>query len=129
MTNNGLHGCGPVAPRYGGAFGVRPCAKEACPPYDMAGWNPWNTPLTTWKALLKPTPATSGGTPTEYTITATCTGCSGNATETLTGVVFGDMWYCSGQSNMWLPVDDSFSRNETADAIKAGKYYSQHSPS
>ena len=29
---------------------------------------------------------------------------------------------CSGQSNMWLPVANSFSRNETAAAVKAGNY-------
>lgn len=36
------------------------------------------------------------------------------------------MWYCSGQSNMWLPVDHSFSRNDTVAAIKAGKYNNIH---
>ena len=115
---------------YGGAFGTRPCAKADCPPYDMAGWNPFNKPLSTWKALLKPTAAVALSAAASaangpYTITATCTGCAGNATETtdaLSGVVFGDMWYCSGQSNMWLPVDHSFSRNNTADAIAKGKY-------
>jgi hypothetical protein len=82
---------------FGEGFGVRPCAKADCPPYDMRGWNPWNKPLLTFKALLKPTPATKDA---NFTITATCTGCTGNVTsETLTGVVFGDMWYCSGQSN------------------------------
>jgi hypothetical protein len=29
---------------------------------------------------------------------------------------------CSGQSNMWLPVANSFSRNETVAAIKVGNY-------
>ena len=32
------------------------------------------------------------------------------------------MWYCSGQSNMWLPVQYTFSRNKTVAAIKQGKY-------
>ena len=72
----------------------------------------------TWKALLKPTAA--GG---DYTITAKCKGCSGNKTNaTLAHVTFGDMWYCSGQSNMWLPVQYSFSRNKSVAAIKAGKF-------
>jgi hypothetical protein len=66
-----------VLRRFGGAFGPRPCLKDACPPYDMVGWNPWNKPQNTWKALLKPTAATKGGSPTEYTINATCTGCAG----------------------------------------------------
>ena len=60
---------------FGGAFGPRPCPKEVCPPYDMRGWNPWNKPLLTWKALLEPTAATKGGPPVEYTITSQCTGC------------------------------------------------------
>lgn len=76
-------------------------------------------PITTsWKALLPPMPA--GGS---FTITATCTGCTDvNKTITLTNVTFGDMWYCSGQSNMWLPVQYSFSRNESLAAVQAGKY-------
>ena len=89
----------------------------------MSGWNPWNKPLLTWKALLPPTAATKGGAaPMEYTITAECSGCTANATQVLSGVVFGDMWYCSGQSNMWLPMDHSLSRNETVAGIKAGNF-------
>ena len=71
----------------------------------------------TWKALLHPTAA--GG---DHTITAKCTGCAGTSTATLSSVTFGDIWYCSGQSNMWLPVKYSFSRNLTVAAISAGKY-------
>ena len=71
----------------------------------------------TWKALLHPT--TAGG---DYTITATCHGCVSNTTATLSHVTFGDFWYCSGQSNMWLPVQYTFSRNKTVAAIKAGKF-------
>jgi len=75
------------------------------------------TPMT-WKAVLHPTAA--GG---DYTITAKCSGCAANAsTATLNHATFGDMWYCTGQSNMWLPLKYSFSRNETVDAIAAGKY-------
>jgi sialate O-acetylesterase len=48
----------------------------------------------TWKAVLHPTAA--GG---DYTITAKCTGCADVTTATLAHVTFGDMWYCSGQSN------------------------------
>jgi hypothetical protein len=71
----------------------------------------------TWKAVLHPTAA--GG---DYTITAKCTGCSNGTTATLSHVTFGDMFYCSGQSNMWLPVQYTFSRNKTVAAIAAGKY-------
>ena len=52
----------------------------------------------TWKVFLKPEEA--GG---NYTIKASyVSGCSGSAT--ITDVSFGDVWYCSGQSNMALPV-------------------------
>ena len=76
----------------------------------------------TWKALLQP--AVAGG---DYTVAATCSaGCSAaNAssnTAMLAHATFGDMWYCSGQSNMWLPVEYSLSRNASVDAIVKGKY-------
>ena len=64
-------------------------------------------------------PTAAGG---DYTIIAKCAGCTGPSTATLAHATFGDMWYCSGQSNMWLPVQYSFSRNETVAAIKTGKY-------
>eukprot|EP00051_Salpingoeca_urceolata_P012456 m.154374 g.154374 ORF g.154374 m.154374 type:complete len:759 (-) comp17497_c1_seq1:23-2299(-) len=88
---------------------------------EELGWV-WPGPYQTWKALLKPTKA--GG---NYTITAKCSGCFqadqyNNAT--ITNVTFGDMWFCSGQSNMWLPVDHSFSRNDTLHAItNENKYH------
>lgn len=64
----------------------------------------WNN---SWKAVLKPTKA--GG---DYTIMAKCIGCgAAPAATTLAHITFGDMWYCTGQSNMWLPVQYSFSRN------------------
>jgi len=96
---------------------VQPFGKEyAVRPANT--YNPWNEPLATWKALLPPT--TAGG---DYTITATCTGCtSGPSSVSISNVAFGDMWYCSGQSNMWLPVSHTYSRNETVAAIKGGKY-------
>ena len=37
-------------------------------------------------------------------------------------VTFGDVYYCAGQSNMALPLLHSYSRNETRDAVLAGKY-------
>ena len=58
-----------------------------------------------WKALLPPRPA--GGT---YTVTVTCIdGCTGSAT--IDDVTFGDVWYCSGQSNMALPFRFTYARN------------------
>eukprot|EP00041_Stephanoeca_diplocostata_P012098 m.201963 g.201963 ORF g.201963 m.201963 type:complete len:275 (+) comp18808_c0_seq1:90-914(+) len=84
--------------------------------YTQTDGSPYPLP-STWKAMLRPT-ATGGN----YTITAVCTGCTNVTRVTITNVTFGDMWYCSGQSNMWLPVENTFSRNDTVAAIAAGKY-------
>lgn len=75
---------------FGDGWGARPCPKASCPPYDMATFTPFTTPLPSWKALLQPTPA--GG---NYTITAECTGCSATASLSLTDVTFGDIWVCA----------------------------------
>lgn len=69
-----------------------------------------------WKACLAP--RASGG---DYTISATCTGCTNTTPAVLEHVTFGDVWYCAGQSNMALPVVHTYSRNESRDAILAGK--------
>ena len=41
-----------------------------------------------------------------------------------TGIVstFGDVYLCSGQSNLWLPVANTFHRNESALNISAGAF-------
>eukprot|EP00658_Telonema_sp_P-2_P024268 TRINITY_DN19753_c0_g1_i3.p1 TRINITY_DN19753_c0_g1~~TRINITY_DN19753_c0_g1_i3.p1 ORF type:complete len:493 (-),score=82.52 TRINITY_DN19753_c0_g1_i3:240-1718(-) len=36
--------------------------------------------------------------------------------------MFGDVWYCGGQSNMALPLLHTLSRNKSRDAILAGRY-------
>eukprot|EP00756_Hemistasia_phaeocysticola_P019183 Hpha_TRINITY_DN15643_c1_g9::TRINITY_DN15643_c1_g9_i1::g.101267::m.101267/K05970/SIAE; sialate O-acetylesterase len=80
-------------------------------------------PWATWKALLRAEDA--GG---NYSITVTCDSCAGTildpalATATIVNVTFGDVWHCSGQSNMWLPVSHSFHANATYAALRAGKY-------
>ena len=99
---------------FGASWGERPNAAGGC-------FNPWCKPLSTWKALLKPT--APGGS---YTITATCAGCTGKASAALTRNTFGDVWHCSGQSNMWLPVQKTYSRNDTVAAIRKGKYTNIH---
>jgi hypothetical protein len=108
-----------TAQAFGKGWGTRPCPKAVCPPYDMKSFTPFGKPLSSWKALLKPMPA--GG---DFIITAQCLGCSANSSSrlTLSNVTFGDVWYCSGQSNMWLPVLHSFSRNQTALSIWKGKF-------
>ena len=72
-----------------------------------------------FKAFLQP--AAAGG---DYTITATCTaGCnSSDVPLVLSRVTFGDVFFCSGQSNMQVPVAKSFSHNTTAEAIAGGRY-------
>ena len=76
-----------------------------------------------WKALLRP--AHSGGG--SFTISATAN-TSSSATSppaeliTLSDVVFGDVWYCGGQSNMALSLAHTVSRNASIAAIAAGKY-------
>ena len=71
-----------------------------------------------WKAFLKPAPA--GG---NFTITAGCSSCKNTTAKArLADVTFGDVWFCSGQSNMWLPMNMDTSRNNTYDAILRGKY-------
>ena len=67
----------------------------------------------TWKALL---PAQHAGT--GHTITAS----SGSGTITLERVAFGDVWFCSGQSNMELPLHYTLTRNDTYAAVAAGRY-------
>jgi hypothetical protein len=71
-----------------------------------------------WKAILPPT---SAGGP--YEITAACTETSG-CTESvvLSDVMFGEVWLCAGQSNMWLNTWFTFGRNASIAAIRAGKY-------
>ena len=70
-----------------------------------------------WKALLRPTPDT--GRRVTFTITAACTsGCAGSAT--LLDVVFGDVWWCAGQSNQWLQLRYTYARNSSLAAIQAG---------
>jgi hypothetical protein len=103
---------------FGPDWGVRSLNASDCagclPPF-----NPFNSPLASWKALLPPQPA--GG---NFTVTAVCTGCTAEAPSTVSiaNVTFGDFWYCTGQSNMWLPVLHTYWRNETARNISMGRY-------
>jgi hypothetical protein len=77
---------------------------------------------TTWRALL---PATAAGF-TNHTVTAT----DGKQTLSLAAVLFGEVWVCSGQSNMEYPIgsadcwDDS-NVNCTMDPRSDGRCGSQ----
>jgi len=103
---------------FGPSWGPRNLNASQCPGC-LPPFNPFNVPLASWKALLPPQPA--GG---NYTVTAVCTGCSplGPSTISISNVAFGDVWYCTGQSNMWLPVLHTYWRNETARNISLGTY-------
>eukprot|EP00117_Sycon_ciliatum_P038771 scpid54146/ scgid28761/ Sialate O-acetylesterase; Sialic acid-specific 9-O-acetylesterase; Yolk sac protein 2; Sialate O-acetylesterase small subunit; Sialate O-acetylesterase large subunit len=73
-----------------------------------------------WKVLLDP--AEAGG---DYTITCACTqGCVNSSVGgTIQNVTFGDVYFCSGQSNMELLLHFTFSRNDTLGAIAKGMYH------
>jgi hypothetical protein len=69
---------------------------------------------TVWKATLKP--ASAGG---DYSITVTQ---SAAETATIARVSFGDVWFCSGQSNMALETFYTFSADALKAEIAGGKY-------
>mgnify|MGYP002877567372 CR=1 FL=1 len=70
-----------------------------------------------FRAMLNPTQ--SGA---DYTISVMLGDGSAPDGAVLRHVAFGDVWLCSGQSNMLLPLRNTFSRNRTVDAIRRGKY-------
>lgn len=71
-----------------------------------------------WKVLL---PATQAGG--DYTATASCTsGCTNSTPVGLKHLTFGDVWVCSGQSNMQLSLTTTFDRNATKRAAAAGEF-------
>ena len=70
-------------------------------------WEPLNSTYYRWKAMLPPTESGTG----PHSITASCVGCTTTTVATIQDAVFGIVWVCSGQSNMWLPMSFSFSRN------------------
>ena len=49
---------------------------------------------TAWRATLRPATASHD----EYTISASCAGCAADSAIALERVVFGDVYFCSGQS-------------------------------
>eukprot|EP00928_Gymnodinium_smaydae_P062080 TRINITY_DN46016_c0_g1_i1.p1 TRINITY_DN46016_c0_g1~~TRINITY_DN46016_c0_g1_i1.p1 ORF type:complete len:801 (-),score=129.37 TRINITY_DN46016_c0_g1_i1:4-2379(-) len=80
-----------------------------------------NATYARWKVVLEPMDV--GGS---FDVTASCRGCAPRdqaaPASSLRNVTFGDVWFCSGQSNMWLPMHFAFSRNRTYDAVRKGKY-------
>jgi len=109
------------SPAQAAVYGTLPINVTVMPvtiKVSGGGSAPYSVPATTnngtWKALLKPTKF--GGS---YTITVNM---GTNYTATIVDTTFGDVWYCSGQSNMALPVHYTMSINKSTDAIIAGKY-------
>lgn len=103
--------------------------------YTIAGANTVvqavNASYSRWKARLHPGAASDGS----HTITVTASSSTppppatttllaskpssstSSSTATIRDVVFGECWFCSGQSNAWLPMHFSLSRNRTYDAV------------
>eukprot|EP01050_Picozoa_sp_SAG11_P027767 SAG11_NODE_7161_length_1185_cov_0.957643_1_plen_293_part_10 len=72
-----------------------------------------------WRALLQPQPAGGGA----FTVTVASHDTSApNSTLTLQRVTYGDVYFCSGQSNMALETYFTFSANTLQAQIRAGKY-------
>lgn len=66
-----------------------------------------------WRALLPPHAAGTG-----FTVTAS----AGGSSISLRRTSFGDVWFCSGQSNMELGLYYTFTRNQSLAAVASGKY-------
>ncbi len=57
-----------------------------------------------WSVYFKPIPASND----VYSITAS----DGSSTVSMSNILFGDVWFCSGQSNMQYTVDQAFNATE-----------------
>jgi hypothetical protein len=71
----------------------------------------------TRKVVLPTRPAGFG-----YAIEARCHGCTNDTAAALVDIGFGEVWLCSGQSNMEDPVLTTLSRHESHAAAAAGTY-------
>lgn len=72
----------------------------------------------TWKVLLPAREANLRG----YRLTITCAACPNSTSATVHEISFGDVWVCSGQSNMEDPVSQTFARNASFAAADSGDY-------
>jgi sialate O-acetylesterase len=115
----------------GGGGGAAYTVAAALLPAPTTGIAPFGTAAnaSAWRALLRP--AEAGGP--EIAITASCTGCGGGGggggttgtTATLERVAYGDVYFCSGQSNMALPLHYTYSGAPlTVAVLNHGRYAS-----
>ena len=75
----------------------------------------------TWKLVL-PDAFEAGG---NFTVQVTCLSCAGGVTSiSRTNVTFGDVWVCSGQSNMQLGMWSSFLQDEIDARVLQGEFES-----
>ena len=113
----------------GGGGGAAYTVVAALLPAPTTGIAPFGTAAnaSAWRALLRP--AEAGGP--ALAITASCTGCGGGGgggggttgtTATLERVAYGDVYFCSGQSNMALPLHYTYSGAPLTEAIGRGQY-------
>ena len=72
-----------------------------------------------WRAALAPSDGPGGN----FSLTAACVaGCANASAVTLARVTYGDVWFCSGQSNAWLVTAHSLERNESYARVRDGLY-------
>eukprot|EP00041_Stephanoeca_diplocostata_P026436 m.713015 g.713015 ORF g.713015 m.713015 type:complete len:147 (-) comp22967_c0_seq13:128-568(-) len=72
-----------------------------------------------WKAFL--TPHGAGG---NLSISASCKNCGNTSSVAMIhDLTFGDVFICSGQSNMWLPMQYALTRNRTFSLVDSGDAY------
>lgn len=71
-----------------------------------------------WRAVLHPQSEYGGA----YAASAVCTTCDNTTAAVITDLTYGDVWFCSGQSNMQLSVYHTFGRNWTKARVMLGDY-------
>jgi len=68
--------------------------------------------------LLKPHHLSGGN----ITLNAYCASCDNDTATAITDLTYGDVWFCSGQSNMELTMQFALTRNRTFAALAKGQY-------
>ena len=78
-------------------------------------------PSVAWKALLPPQPA-GGNWDVKVACTSGCPAVDEGIALQLERVTFGDVFFCSGQSNAVLGLETTYGQFLAADAIRGGRY-------